>query len=365
LSAHCFTPSGRPRARALGIPFKGEPGLLNSICDVRGFEVGYKTLMFGDGVAAVRTGVTALHPRGRANPLVPVTAGFFSLAGNGDATGTHWIDDMGVMSMPITLTNTFDVGTCHRAVYQWCNTKDPAASVEFGSPVVLETYDGLLSQIAGQHLKPEHVLEALDGARNGPVEEGAVGGGTGMVCFGYKAGSGTASRRLRVDETQYVVASFVQANFGRRRELTIAGIPVDDRFYLDDPFSPTSTQGDGSCLVVIATDAPLLAHQCRALAKRGALGLARLGSNARIGSGELLLALSTAEPPGISGPSMRRTLFVASEYLNPLFDAAAQATEEAILNAMVAAQAMTGMNGLRVPALPHDLVQDLVRRRSP
>jgi L-aminopeptidase/D-esterase-like protein len=359
INPHHRTPSGQPRARSLGIPFKGQPGPFGAITDVPGVEVGYATVVRG---ADVRTGVTAIHPRGRAGAAEPVLAGWSPLNGNGEMTGTAWLDEAGILALPITITNTFDVGRAHAAAIRWMLDRHPGALDRWGLPVAAETWDGRLSRIEGQHVTEADVLSALEAAAGGPIEEGSVGGGTGMVSFGLKAGSGTASRVVADPAGPFTVGAFVQANFGRRRDLTIAGVPVGPA--LDDVDGPDGDAGAGSIIVVVATDAPLLPGQCRALARRAGLGVARTGSYASHTSGDLFLAFTTGNAgrhPADGSLGILR--FLPWERIDPLYEAVVQAVEEAILNSMTAAEPMTGRGGRVVPALPHERVRALLRDR--
>ncbi|HEY1321046.1 MAG TPA: P1 family peptidase [Streptosporangiaceae bacterium] len=367
--SHVATPTGKPRARALGISFGGRPGRWNAITDVPGVEVGYVTLISGD---AVRTGVTAIHPRGRAGPGDPVAAGFHSQNGNGEMTGVSWIGESGTFRGPVAITNTHAVGIAHAGIIAWTLKHHPRLADEWLLPVAAETWDGYLNDINGHHVTEETVVAALEAARRGPVDEGSVGGGTGMNCYDFKGGSGTASRLAHCAGAAYTVGVFVQANFGSRHELTLAGIPLGAELAADNPIEEHFTQppGAGSVIAVVATDAPLLPHQCQALARRVTLGLARTGTSGSHFSGDLFLAWSTANPgafrPGLAqltaadGPS--RLEFVPWGALDPCYEAVVQATEEAVANALVANEEMTGRDGHRSPALPRDRVAGFVSR---
>jgi D-aminopeptidase len=359
--------SPRRRARDLGIPFEGTTGALNAITDVRGVEVGATTIIRGDGPlrvgeGPVRTGVTAILPRGKGSHD-PVFAGWFPLNGNGEMTGTTWIDESGFLEGPILLTNTHSVGLVRDAVVAW-QARTGRLFQPYSYPVVAETYDGTLNDINGFHVTAEHALAALEGASGGAVAEGNVGGGTGMVCFAFKGGTGTASRRVG---DAYTVGVLVQANFGTRPQLTIAGVPVGKEIPAPDPAlaSPLlPLPGEqGSIIVVVATDAPLLPHQCKRLAKRAARGRARPGGAAGNGSGDIMIAFSTANPGAASPTSDAATVqTLANAHMTPLFDAAIFATEEAILNALAAAETMTGIDGKTVEALPGERVRELLGR---
>jgi D-aminopeptidase len=370
------------RAREMGIPLDGTPGPLDAITDVPGVAVGHATIVRGAGplrvgVGPVRTGVTAVFPRGSGD-LAPVFAGWFSLNGNGEMTGTPWIDDYGLLLYPITITNTNSVGTVRDAIIEWGRTRVPGV-FNCCLPTVAETWDGDLNDIYGFHVKKEHVLAALSSAKPGPVQEGNIGGGTGMQCLGFKGGIGTASRRLDQKAAGYTVGVLVQCNFGLRRQLRIAGVPVGQE--LNEPVlcyatsrslppeqaamrCPAGKPPDrehGSIIVIIATDAPLLPHQLRRVARRAALGIGRMGGIAGSSSGDLFLAFSTtgtgtADSAGVASVSM-----LQDERIDPVYEATVQATEEAIINALLAARTMTGADDLRVPALPHDQLRAVLQ----
>jgi D-aminopeptidase len=372
------------RARDLGVPFNGTPGPLNSITDVAGVEVGATTLIRGEGAlkvgeGPVRTGVTVILPRG-AKGNDPVYAGWFSLNGNGEMTGTTWIEESGFLEGPVALTNTHSVGMVRDSMIAW-GLKHDALKQAWSLPVVAETWDGWLNDINGFHVKPEDVFAALDSARSGPVAEGNTGGGTGMVCYGFKGGTGTASRALSVSDGGYTVGVLVQCNCGRRPQLTIAGVPVGKEIPEGAPYAgftppaspvpaPSSatlpgseTQGDvGSIIIVVATDAPLLPHQLKRLARRAALGLARTGSTSGNGSGDIFLAFSTANPHADAEPGPNTVKVVSNERISPLFSATVEATEEAIVNAMIGARTMTGIDGHTVYALPHDKLAEILKK---
>lgn len=367
---HRATPSGLPRARALGIPFAGEPGPANAITDVPGLEVGYATVIEGDDV---RTGVTAIHPRGRANPYDPCAAGVHSLNGNGELTGWAWIEESGTMSLPITITSTAAVGLAHAATVSWVADRHPDPNDVWMLPVAAETWDGFLHDLYGRRVTEAEVHAALDGAAAGPLEEGSVGGGTGMNCYGFSGGSGTASRVVRWGSGAYTVGAFVQANFGDRPELAIAGVPLGAALAADDPFNDTDwvvPPGAGSVIAIIATDAPLLPQQAKALARRVPLGLARTGTTGSHFSGDLFLALSTANPGAFAtgfplgepaDAEIAALRFLPWGRLDGLFAAVVQSVEEAVVNALVANREMTGRKGRRMPALPRERVVELLR----
>jgi D-aminopeptidase len=360
-AAAAASPAQKPRARDLGVPFEGTPGPLNAITDVAGVEVGQVTLVSGEGRlevgrGPVRTGVTAIHPRGKASND-PVFAGSFALNGNGEMTGLAWLSESGFLEGPVVLTNTHSVGLARDAVIAWQNRRGPGAQA-WGLPVVAETWDGWLNDINGFHVKDAHVFRALDEARGGPVEEGGVGGGTGMVCFELKGGIGTASRRLEARHGGYTLGVLVQANFGLRRQLTVAGVPVG-REITEGTFRDDEA---GSIIIVIATDAPLLPHQLERLARRAAMGLARTGSVAMNGSGDLFVAFSTANAGVALAKSAVPALVLPNGAMNPLFTATVQATEEAIVNALVGGETMVGIDGHRVLGLPHDRLREILAR---
>ena len=371
VAASAFSQSTQ-RARDLGVPFDGTPGPLDAITDVRGVEVGQTTLISGDGPlkvgeGPVRTGVTVVFPRGKSN-LDPVYAGWFTQNGNGEMTGTTWVEESGFLETPVAITNTHSVGVVRDAIIAW-NVKHNAMKQDWSLPVVAETWDGWLNDINGFHVKPEDVFSAIDAAKAGPVEEGAVGGGTGMVCYGFKGGIGTASRVLTKEQGGYTVGVLVQCNCGRRPQLTIAGVPVGKLIPQDVPYSMFKDgmggemEGDkGSIIIVVATDAPLLPHQLKRIARRATMGLARTGSISGNGSGDIFIAFSTANPHAYDEPGPNTVLVVSNERMNPLFDATVEATEEAIVNAMVAAKTMTGIDNHTVIGLPHDELQKALKQ---
>ncbi|HEX4320882.1 MAG TPA: P1 family peptidase [Acidobacteriaceae bacterium] len=365
-------PPAKVRARQLGVPFDGRPGPLNAITDVLGVEVGFTTLISGDGLlkvgeGPVRTGVTEILPRGKQS-LDPVYAGWFSLNGNGEMTGTTWVEESGLLAGPVAITNTHSVGTVRDAMIAW-GLKHGVAGDAWSLPVVAETFDGFLNDINGFHVKPEHIFSALDGAHGGPISEGNVGGGTGMVCYGFKGGTGTSSRVLSKEMGGYTVGVLVQCNCGRRPQLTIAGVPVGKEIPDGAPYAqlaplPGSEEaGDvGSIIIVIATDAPLLPHQLKRLARRATLGLARTGSTSGNGSGDIFIAFSTANPEADKAPGPNTVQTVSTERISPIFNAVVEATEEAIVNAMVGAETMSGRDGHTVNALPHDQLQQVLKK---
>jgi L-aminopeptidase/D-esterase-like protein len=359
------------RARDLGIPFEGITGTLNAITDVKGVEVGHTTIIRGEGQlivgkGPVRTGVTAILPRGKGkNSLDRVFAGWFSLNGNGEMTGTTWVEESGCLEGPIMITNTHSVGIIRDAVIQWLlNKKIKPEKSDYGSlPVVAETWDGLLNDINGFHIKKKHVFDALDGADSGPVKEGNVGGGTGMIAYEFKGGIGTASRKLNDEEGGYTVGVLVQANYGLREQLLVAGVPVGKEITDLKPENlPVTDRHDGSIIIVIATDAPLLPHQLNRVAKRAALGLARNGSIASNSSGDIFIAFSTANANRDPANKLANLTMLPNEQISPIFTAVVQATEEAIINAMIAAETMIGINGYKVYAIPHERLQLVLKK---
>jgi len=354
-------PNTKPRARDLGIPFEGETGQYNAITDVEGITVGYSTIIEGD---SARTGVTIIHPRGKANHD-PVYAAWFPFNGNGEMTGTAWVEEGGFLEGPIGITNTHSVGVVRDTIIQW-QVESGAMFQPWMCPLVAETADGWLNDMNAFFVKPIHVKEALENAESGPVEEGCVGGGTGMICYEFKGGSGTSSRKLPEKLGGWTVGAFVQTNFGRRYQLTVAGVPVGSHLKEDavwtngeNPF----VQDIGSLIVVIATDAPLLPHQLKRLAKRASLGMARTGALGGNGSGDIFLAFSTANPNAARGDEkgLASIRSIANDHIDPLLGASAYATEEAIINSMVAAEDMTGRKGLSVKALPHEELREVIR----
>jgi len=363
--------SAAPRARDLGVPFDGTPGPLNAITDVPGVLVGHTTLIEGDGklvvgTGPIRTGVTAVLPRGLESIQRFSFAGWFSENGNGEMTGTTWIEESGFLEGPVMITNTHSVGVVRDAVIAWrvAHGGADATGAWWSLPVVAETWDGWLNDINGFHVKPEHVFHAIDTAHGGPVEEGAVGGGTGMVCNGFKGGIGTASRRLSEKDGAYLVGVLVQCNYGTRQNLRIAGIPVGREIESEDPYAfvPSDVAERGSIIVVVATSAPLLPHQLKRIARRVSLGLGRNGSISGNGSGDIFVAFSVANPQASRVDRVVDLKMVPNDMLDGLFAATVQATEEAIVNAMVAARDMTGIDGHRVRALPHEELRKVLAK---
>ncbi|MGE3874853.1 MAG: P1 family peptidase [Parvibaculaceae bacterium] len=365
MNPHHVTPAGKTRARALKLPLPGEPGENNAITDVAGVEVGVTTLIAGEGKlivgkGPVRTGVTALLPRGRAKSQIPCAAGFYSLNGNGEMTGTIWIEESGELQTPITITNTHSCGVARDATIEWLVRYGGGNVQDWGLPVAAETFDGDLNDINGFHVKAEHVIQALEGARSGPVEQGSVGGGTGMICYDFKGGNGTASRMVKVAGRRHMVGAFVQSNFGQRSECAILGVPVGLHLKGDE----LRGKPQGSIIVIIATDAPLEAHQLKRLARRVPLGLARTGGIGHNSSGDIFLAFSTANEEALSAKrgELRRMETIGNGDIDPLLVATIEATEEAIIDSMIANQTMVGRDGNRSVALPHDRLIDVMKK---
>jgi D-aminopeptidase len=354
----------KPRARDLGIPFDGIPAALNAITDVAGVEVGQVTLISGEGKlipgkGPVRTGVTAVLTRGK-NSTDQVFGAWFTLNGNGEMTGTTWVEESGFIEGPIMITNTHSVGTVRDAVIAWQMKKQGKTFQPWSLPIVAETWDGFLNDINGFHVKPEHVAQALDQAAAGPVAEGNVGGGTGMVAHQFKGGIGTSSRKFEIDGANYTVGVLVQANYGARSGLTIAGVPVGREI---TDLMPKEVPADtGSIIVVVATDAPLLPHQLKRVVKRAALGIAKNGGIGGNSSGDIFIAFSTANPGAGKETNVATLKMLANDRINPVFAATVQATEEAIINAMIAAETMTGVNGNTVYAIPHERLKEVMRK---
>lgn len=352
------------RARDLGIPFEGTPGKFNAITDVTGVEVGFTTLISGEGKNAVRTGVTAIHPQGK-KPSVRVFGGWHTLNGNGEMTGTTWLEESGAFGGPVMITNTHSVGIVRDAVIEWGlrQAKGPGYSGDFSLPIVAETWDGFLNDINGMHVKKEHVFAALDSAASGPVAEGNVGGGTGMMAHNFKAGTGTSSRKLDEKYGGYTVGVLVQANYGGRRWLKIAGAPVGKEITDLMPEERKDDQDTGSIIVVVATDAPLLPHQLKRIVRRVSIGIGNVGGFGGNSSGDIFLAFSTANAAEASkAEGIAKIEMLPNERIDRIFDATVQATEEAIVNAMVAARTMTGYNGNTAHAIPHDRLREALRK---
>lgn len=360
----------KPRAREAGIPFDGQPGKFNAITDVPGVEVGYKTLISGSGQnirgkGPVRTGVTAILPRGRNNN--PVYANWYSLNGNGEMTGTTWITESGFLEGPVMITNTNSVGVVRDAVLKWFVKKGwYKEDFWYTYPVVAETYDGFLNDIYGFHVKESDAWEALDSARSGNIKEGNVGGGTGMMCLGFKGGTGSASRVIRIKDSSYTVGVLVQSNFGSKALFSIGGVPVGkelkDTLNYEFKAPPSYEPGSGSIIVVVATDAPLLPHQLKKVAMRVPLGIAKLGGLGENSSGDIFLAFSTANTTAFQRQSRTMVEVLPNDLLNPIYNATVQAVEEAVINAMVAAETMEGINGNKAYALPYEQVIRVLKK---
>ncbi|RKH87876.1 S58 family peptidase [Corallococcus sp. AB045] len=373
-----ITSTARPRSSDLGIPFGGQPGALNAITDVKGVEVGHVTLNTG---ASVRTGVTAVLPRGREAVAQPVFAATFDLNGSGEMTGTHWVKESGLLSGPVMISDTHAVGAVHEGVIAWAQKRD--LTWELGLPVVAETWDGFLHDIDGFHVRPLHAMQALDAARPGPVAEGSVGGGTGMICHGFKGGIGTASRKLPAEQGGYTLGVLVQCNYGSRRLFSVAGAPVGEEIpdlrscYFGDappkgPYrvnlppcsrrasaGPPPPEGMGSIIIVVATDAPLLPHQLDRVARRVPLAIGKMGGLGENSSGDIFLAFST-QP--VSSTEVAPVSMLDNERMSPLFEATVQATQEAILNSMLASDTMTGFQSVRVHGLPPERLVKALRK---
>lgn len=357
-----------PRARDLGIPFDGTPGKYNAITDVPGVLVGYKTLVAGsgklvEGKGPVRTGVSVILPKGKSNDAYP--AAWFSLNGDGEMTGIPYIEDYGMGYGPVGITNTNSVGIVKDAIGAWSvkhYSKGEFVDYSFGLPVAAETWDGGLNDINGFHVKATHVWEALDSAKGGNMQEGNVGGGTGMVCYEFKGGSGTASRVFTIDSVSYTLGVFVQANFGAREELTIAGVPAGKEISDHLPVYDETGRKDGSIIVIVGTNAPLLPGQLKLVAKRVTHGIARTGTYSHDGSGEIFLAFSTVSPSYNTTFSKESWNVIPKWMLNPVYKATVEATEEAIINALVAAEDMEGINGNKVWAIPHDRLKEVMKK---
>lgn len=362
------------RARDLGINFEGTTGKYNAITDVDGVLVGHSTIISGEGEnvlgkGPIRTGVTAIFPSGKKK--TPLYANWYSLNGNGEMTGTTWITESGFLETPIMLTNTFSVGEVRQATLNWMvNTSWSDEDWWWAFPVVAETYDGFLNDIYGFHVKEKHVLEAIDNATDKTVEEGNVGGGTGMMCFGFKGGIGTSSRVLKFPDTTYTVGVLVQSNFGAKSRFRVDGVPVGkvlkDTLNVEYKAPPKSRrkEGDGSIIVVVATDVPLLPHQLKRVAQRVPIGIGKLGGIGANGSGDIFIAFSTANKNAYIREGKTTVETIANDWMNDVFDATVQAVEEAVINAMLAAETMEGINGNKVYALPDELLIDVMKKHN-
>ncbi|AXE18417.1 S58 family peptidase [Runella rosea] len=370
LLSQSFSYAQKPRAREIGIPFEGTTGKFNAITDVKGVEVGYSTIISGQGKnirgkGPIRTGVTAILPRGRNNK--PVFANWYSLNGNGEMTGTTWITESGFLEGPIMITNTNSVGVVRDAVLKWyVKTGWYKEDFWYTYPVVAETYDGFLNDIYGFHVEEKHVFEALNIAKSGVIQEGNVGGGTGMMCLGFKGGTGSSSRIVKIKDSTYTVGVLVQSNFGGKKNFTIAGVSIGqelkDTLNYEFKAPPSYQPGDGSIIVVVATDAPLLPHQLKRISARVPIGIGKVGGRGENGSGDIFIAFSTANPAAFQRENFTKVDQLPNDLINPLFEATVQATEEAIINAMVAAETMEGINGNKAYALPHKTVIDVLKK---
>ncbi len=368
-----FTYGQKPRARDLGVPFEGTPGKYNAITDVPGVEVGHSTIITqgGENVVGkgpVRTGVTAIFPRGK--KFSPVYANWYSLNGNGEMTGTTWVTESGFLETPIMITNTNSVGVVRDAVLKWFVDTDWYKGEHgwYTYPLVAETYDGTLNDIYGFHVKEKHVLEAITNAKGGSVQEGNIGGGTGMMCLGFKGGIGTSSRVVSIKDSTYTLGVLVQANFGSKKNLTIAGVPVGRELkdtlnnIINAPPKSKRQEGDGSIIVIVATDAPLLPHQLKRIAQRVTIGMGLVGGRGSNGSGDIFLAFSTANEKAFNRNETTQVENFSNDQMTPLFEATVQAVEEAIINAMIAAETMKGFKGNKAFALPHDLLVSILKK---
>jgi len=365
--------SQKPRARDIGVQFDGTPGKYNAITDVKGVEVGHSTIIAGSGKnvlgkGPIRTGVTAIFPRGK--KFNPVYANWYSLNGNGEMTGTTWITESGFLETPIMITNTNSVGVVRDAVLKWFVDTNWYGDDQwwYTYPVVGETYDGFLNDIYGFHVQEKHVYEAIKNAKPGRVVEGNVGGGTGMLTLGFKGGIGTASRKVKIDKKNYIVGALVQSNFGSKKNLTISGVPVGkelkDTLNLEFNAPPSNQrqEGDGSIIVIVATDAPLLPHQLKRIAHRIPIGIGLVGGRGSNGSGDIFLTFSTANPKAFNRKNTRPIITFPNDRITPLFEATAQAVEESIINAMIAAETMDGINNNKAYALPHDRLVEVLKK---
>jgi len=365
--------SQKPRARDIGVQFDGTPGKYNAITDVKGVEVGHSTIISGSGKnvlgkGPIRTGVTAIFPRGK--KFNPVYANWYSLNGNGEMTGTTWITESGFLETPIMITNTNSVGVVRDAVLKWFVDTNWYGDDQwwYTYPVVGETYDGFLNDIYGFHVQEKHVYEAIKNAKPGRVVEGNVGGGTGMLTLGFKGGIGTASRKVKINKKNYIVGALVQSNFGSKKNLTISGVPVGkelkDTLNLEFNAPPSNRrqEGDGSIIVIVATDAPLLPHQLKRIAHRIPIGIGLVGGRGSNGSGDIFLTFSTANLKAFNRKNTRPIITFPNDRITPLFEATAQAVEESIINAMIAAETMDGINNNKAYALPHDRLVEVLKK---
>ena len=365
--------SQKPRARDIGVQFEGTPGRFNAITDVKGVEVGHSTIIIGSGKneigkGPVRTGVTAIFPRGK--KFNPVYANWYSLNGNGEMTGTTWVTESGFLETPIMITNTNSVGVVRDAVLKWFVDTNWYGDDQwwYTYPVVGETYDGFLNDIYGFHVQEKHVYEAIENAKSGPVAEGNIGGGTGMLTLGFKGGIGTSSRKVKINNKTYTLGAIVQSNFGSKRNLTISGVPIGKELkdtlnlVFNAPPANKRQEGDGSIIVIVATDAPLFPHQLKRIAHRIPLGIGAVGGRGSNGSGDIFLAFSTANPKAFNRKNSGSVKTFPNDKISPLFEATVQVVEESIINAMIAAETMEGINNNKAYALPHGKLMEILKK---
>ena len=365
--------SQKPRARDIGVQFEGTPGRFNAITDVKGVEVGHSTIIIGSGKneigkGPVRTGVTAIFPRGK--KFNPVYANWYSLNGNGEMTGTTWVTESGFLETPIMITNTNSVGVVRDAVLKWFVDTNWYGDDQwwYTYPVVGETYDGFLNDIYGFHVQEKHVYEAIENAKSGPVAEGNIGGGTGMLTLGFKGGIGTSSRKVKINNKTYTLGAIVQSNFGSKRNLTISGVPIGKELkdtlnlVFNAPPANKRQEGDGSIIVIVATDAPLFPHQLKRISHRIPLGIGAVGGRGSNGSGDIFLAFSTANPKAFNRKNSGTVKTFPNDKISPLFEATVQVVEESIVNAMIAAETMEGINNNKAYALPHGKLMEILKK---
>ena len=365
--------SQKPRARDIGVQFEGTPGRFNAITDVKGVEVGHSTIIIGSGKneigkGPVRTGVTAIFPRGK--KFNPVYANWYSLNGNGEMTGTTWVTESGFLETPIMITNTNSVGVVRDAVLKWFVDTNWYGDDQwwYTYPVVGETYDGFLNDIYGFHVQEKHVYEAIENAKSGPVAEGNIGGGTGMLTLGFKGGIGTSSRKVKINNKTYTLGAIVQSNFGSKRNLTISGVPIGNELkdtlnlVFNAPPANKRQEGDGSIIVIVATDAPLFPHQLKRIAHRIPLGIGAVGGRGSNGSGDIFMAFSTANPKAFNRKNSGTVKTFPNDKISPLFEATVQVVEESIVNGMIAAETMEGINNNKAYALPHGKLMEILKK---
>ena len=365
--------SQKPRARDIGVQFEGTPGRFNAITDVKGVEVGHSTIIIGSGKneigkGPVRTGVTAIFPRGK--KFNPVYANWYSLNGNGEMTGTTWVTESGFLETPIMITNTNSVGVVRDAVLKWFVDTNWYGDDQwwYTYPVVGETYDGFLNDIYGFHVQEKQVYEAIENAKSGPGAEGNIGGGTGMLTLGFKGGIGTSSRKVKINNKTYTLGAIVQSNFGSKRNLTISGVPIGKELkdtlnlVFNAPPANKRQEGDGSIIVIVATDAPLFPHQLKRIAHRIPLGIGAVGGRGSNGSGDIFLAFSTANPKAFNRKNSGTVKTFPNDKISPLFEATVQVVEESIVNAMIAAETMEGINNNKAYALPHGKLMEILKK---